>query len=211
MREWYIYVLIDPRDATIRYCGWTTNPDRRLRHHLNRSGLEHNHKASWVVSLLRLGFVPILKVVDSGLDPKGHIEAEKHWIRELRELGNPLTNLTDGGEGCLGLKHSPESIERTAASNRGRVHSPETRAKVAEAGRGRKHSTATKAKMRASFTHERLSQISKQISGLKRSDETKAKMSAAATRWQTGRKLSDETKAKISEAGKRRYRADPRV
>ena len=180
-RSWHIYVLRDPRDSAIRYCGWTGNPTRRLRHHINRCFREHSHKASWVVSLLRVGLKPVIEVVETGKTLKGHVEAEQRWIRILRKEGHLLTNLTDGGEGCLGLKHSAESIERSAAAHRGLVYPQEVREKVAAAGRGRKHSAETRAKMAASFTDERRARIAVQMSSSKR-PETRARMAEAAKR-----------------------------
>lgn len=205
MASWSVYLLRDPRDLAVRYCGWSTNPERRFRHHLNRSCREHNHKASWVQSLLGLGLVPVLEIVEVGDEPKGFVEAEQRWIRNLRISGADLTNLTDGGEGCVGLKHSPESIERSAAAHRGLVFSAEVRQKVSAAGRGRKHSPETLAKMREFYTPEERKRLSDKLVGIPKSQETRSKMSVAATRWQTGRKLSPETRAKMSASHKKRH------
>lgn len=204
-KRWFIYVLRDPRDLKIRYCGWTDKPNRRLNHHIYRSPAEHNHKASWIVSLSNLGLKPILEVVETGTTPKGQEEAERRWIKKLREEGEDLTNLTDGGEGCWGLKHSPESIERSAVAHRGKVYPPEVRAKISAAGKGRKQSVETKAKRVAYYTPEKRAEFSAVSKGRPKSEVTKGKMSLAATKWQTGRKLPLSTRQKLSEAQKRRY------
>ena len=80
------------------------------------------------------------------------------WIRELRQAGYVLTNMTDGGEGlsnpsietreklskskmgnklCIGRCLSAETKEKIAATKRGRTHSADTRLKMSLAGRGR--------------------------------------------------------------------------
>lgn len=90
----------------------------------------------------------------------------------------PLTNVTDGGAGTVGFKHSnktrrifsklwstpwgrktqglrfkgkalsKESRAKIGAANRGRIPSEETRQKLSDAGRGKKHSLETRIKMR---------------------------------------------------------------
>ena len=66
--------------------------------------------------------------------------------RRLIALLKPEYNMTAGGEGVLGLKMSPETIERIAAAHRGKPgpwlgkkRSEETKRKVGDASRGRKH------------------------------------------------------------------------
>lgn len=76
-------------------------------------------------------------------------------------------NLTDGGEGPFGFKHTPEAIERSAAKHRGRPCHPNTRAAAVRTHLGKPKSAATRAKMAAARTGE------------VRSAETRAKISAA--------------------------------
>jgi hypothetical protein len=51
-------------------------------------------------------------------------EHERTLIRTFRELGHPLVNLTDGGEGFAGGKHSQEWRERISAMFKGRPGKP---------------------------------------------------------------------------------------
>lgn len=101
-------------------------------------------------------------------------------------------NMTWGGErppSWQGKKHSPETIAKIAAGNKGknkgRKHSPETIAKRSAACKGRKLSAEHRAKIAAANRN--------------RSPETRAKFVAAAAN------PSPETRAKISAAAKERW------
>lgn len=47
-----------------------------------------------------------------------------------------LANLTDGGDGSVGIKQSQETIDKRANSNRGRKNTEETKRKMSEARKG---------------------------------------------------------------------------
>ena len=46
-------------------------------------------------------------------------------------------NLTDGGEGTAGTKHTPERLKKMSKSMTGKTHTLETRIKISKAGMGR--------------------------------------------------------------------------
>lgn len=120
-------------------------------------------------------------------------EHEKFLIACFKDMGTPLANMTDGGEGVSGFvltdsmksklseslrKGFLEHPERAAkismalkgrvSPNKGRVASKETRKKISAANLGRKHSK------------ESLKKISESQIGRVMSEETKQKMSASA-------------------------------
>ena len=96
-------------------------------------------------------------------------EAFKHEIYMIAVFGRIdlgtgiLYNRTNGGDGCSGLIHSPETRAKLSAANRGENHpiygknrSPETRAKLSVARKGKNnpnygktHSPETRAKIGA--------------------------------------------------------------
>jgi hypothetical protein len=105
---------------SVRYVGYTVSANGRLADHIEEA------KCGWILQVLMSGFVPVIRIVDQGL---GHSwrEAERFWIRFYREeVGADLTNLTDGGEGALGLKWSDEARARIT----GRTKSAEVRSKI---------------------------------------------------------------------------------
>ena len=68
-------------------------------------------------------------------------ELEQLMIQEYGriDLGTGrLVNLTDGGDGSIGAKHTKETIEKRANSNRGKKRTDETRAKISQALTGKK-------------------------------------------------------------------------
>lgn len=136
-------------------------------------------------------------------------ERETHYIRKLRTRCPDGYNLTDGGRGTLGYKHtaetkrrkseamtgkkmhlSEESVQKIRAAHVGKKVSPETRRKMSEAAKGRKASPETRRR------------ISEGNKGKEVSPETRAKISAG----HKGKKLSAEHKEKLSAAkmGKKR-------
>lgn len=127
-REVFIYGLMDPTTEEIRYIGKSVEPETRFRSHCNdnRVGI---YNSRWIQKLARQGLSPrleILEIIPPGGDWQG---AEKRWIAKGRSLGWRLTNITDGGEGVVGVwkgrKHQPESLVKIGNASKGRLHSPE--------------------------------------------------------------------------------------
>jgi len=133
--------------------------------------------------------------------------AEIEKINQLRKLGVSLVNLTDGGQGITGLKHSeqskqliskklkgkshkhtPESIEKIRQANTGVVFSEERKDKLRRKAFGRKMpahvreilSEAMKSFKQSEKTKEHLRQVNL---GRKHTPEALLKMSA----WQIDR------------------------
>lgn len=97
----YIYALRDPRTSEVRYIGKAKDVQRRARCHLMDSYLskEDTYKARWIRTLLRQGLEPVATVLCEVLDGEDINAAERHWISVGRNLGWPLTNATEGGDG----------------------------------------------------------------------------------------------------------------
>jgi hypothetical protein len=119
-------------------------------------------------------------------------EHEKFLIACFRDLGYPLVNQTDGGEGPTGLRHTAETKARIAALKTGRAHSAETRAKMSQAHRGKPKSPEHKAN------------ISRAKRGVKMSADRVARMSAS----RKGIPLSAEHRNKVVAATKERMSSD---
>ncbi|HEX3747589.1 MAG TPA: NUMOD3 domain-containing DNA-binding protein [Bryobacteraceae bacterium] len=110
---------------------------------------------------------------------------EIRLIAEYRAKGTKLINITDGGDGVSGLKHTDSAREKVRQANLGRKHGPlpaSAKAKISAVHKGKKKSAAHIEKMRIAF------------SGRKASAETRAKMSAS----QMGKVLSEEAKTRLS-------------
>jgi hypothetical protein len=81
-----IYVLIDPRDSTVRYVGASRDPRTRLSAHHSEG---FSKKSIWLLELLGEEALVLLAVVeDVSLDDS--TEAERRWISAYREHGDLL-------------------------------------------------------------------------------------------------------------------------
>jgi NUMOD3 motif len=170
-RKFYVYVHMKKTDDSVFYVGKGCN---------NRYLKTQGRNQYWDRVVAKYGFVA--EIVQSNLTFEEANEAEIRLIKELREQGCQLCNLTDGGEGAKGWKKTSEQIEHHRFVTTGMKRSEESKAKM----KGRK------------FSKEALQKIGCAQKGKIVSEETKNKMSLAATK----RKASDETKAKISAAHK---------
>ncbi len=181
-RPWHVYALRDPRDLSVRYVGWTIDLRRRLRDHINESATggrqAHTRKGYWIRALGKVGFEPIIHSLESGSGDTHWAECEQKWIAHFRSTGTRLTNLTDGGDGMMGWKMSPETIKRLSASMRGKKMSPKRLAQHIAMLRSRPpKSPETRARLSAS------------LKGIQRTEEWREKLAAA----NRGKKYSAET------------------
>jgi hypothetical protein len=183
---WTIYALADPRTNKIRYVGVSAKPSERYGGHLRACAKKHTHSAYWIKSLLSLGLKPkqiVLEIVTNGQWQ----EAEKRHIKQQREAGANLTNLTDGGEGTWGREYTLETKAKIGSKSKGRYFSPATRSKMSVSHKGKTgqfHSPETKAKISAikkgtTLSPEARAKISKSLKGKCFTAEHRAKISAA--------------------------------
>ena len=105
----YIYGLVDPRNDEIFYIGFTMYLKKRYNVHLNVNGsrkVKNLYKDNVIREILNENLKPEMRVLDSCEKKKNSIEnkyehelLEIKYIKEYREKGINLTNLTDGGDG----------------------------------------------------------------------------------------------------------------
>jgi predicted GIY-YIG superfamily endonuclease len=206
----YIYALKDPATSAVRYVGYTSDPVKRLRAHLQdaRSGVS-THKARWISSLLSRGETPELSVLEECDSNPGTVE--RHWIAKMLAEGCDLTNATSGGDG--GPMDADARAKLSLAAT-GRKWSPAVRAKMSAAKKGRTHTQETKDKLRAAkiekkFTEEHKAALRTPEAILKKREAIKKRWQDPAykARWiakRTGKPLSDEHKAALRNAWARK-------
>lgn len=209
--DFLIYALIDPRNQTVKYIGLSTRGEKRARQHIAETVYQKKlfdkgevgtltHKEYWILNLLSNGLEYKIEIVENHGPPGQDEDAaflylcqrEKYWIRLLRDWGVPLTNSTDGGDGCYGVKWSDDSKKRLSNAKRGKKVSEETKRKMALASSLKRHSQESRNK------------ISKSNIGKRQSEESKLRMSLAKIGKSTGYQ-SEETRKKKGESlkGKR--------
>ena len=194
-RNHLVYGLVE--NADIRYVGYTTRLRQRRMVHARR------YPGGRMVTL------GAYSTRQYGL------KQERRWIKRLFELGHPLTNKSEGGDGSLpGRRVSYLTRARLSAKSSGRRHSSEARAKMSAAHKG-KHRSPRSLLVRT--------KIANGLKGRRRPTETRAKLSAAmkGRPWSPtrraaynpvksamankGRHHSSGARANMSAAAKRRY------
>jgi hypothetical protein len=152
---------------------------------------KHNRNKHWHNIVNKAGYTVNIIYKDIEHKEAKNIEIlliEKYGRKDLG-LGN-LVNMTDGGEGALGLICSEETRQKMSEALKGRTFSEETRQKISEALKGNTLSEETRQK------------LSEALKGRTFSEESKQKMSEAmkGNTNMFGKTHSEETKQKMSEA-----------
>ena len=93
-----------------------------------------------------------IKILEDNLDEETSFEREKFYIKKYRDEGQPLTNLTDGGDGSGNWyqflsEEEKEKHREISKSFLGKKHTEETKEKMRKAAAGRKHTEETKKKL----------------------------------------------------------------
>ncbi len=109
--ESFIYVLRDPETNQVRYVGWTVNLEKRLVWHLRDK--KRTHKYYWIALLKERGLKPIIELVYTVKDGECWQDVERKWIAYYRNIGENLTNATDGGEGARKGNQNAKGTIRT--------------------------------------------------------------------------------------------------
>ena len=160
----------------------------------SRSNCKQNRNQYWHNIVNKSGYT-VHKIAE-GLTEELSLKKEIDRIKELRELGIKLCNMTDGGEGVSGYKHSEETLSKLREAQSGenhpmynKKHTEESRANMSRAQSGENNGMYNK-----KHTDETLVKMSEVMTGKKHSAETCAKISELMSN------PSAETRAKLSKA-----------
>ena len=212
----YVYEHWRPDKDECFYVG----KGQKRRAHDMRRGRNRYHKFIQK-KLAALGMCIEVRMVAEGLEEDEAFGIECGRIAFWRSVGVQLSNLTNGGEGPSGRKHTEEWKRANSERMKRRVVSKETRRRQSLAATGNKKGLGKKRPQAA------IEKTRSALLGRKRSDEFKAKVSASkkGRPWngrhtpdsirmirekQIGRPKSEETKARMrkpkSEAHKEKLR-----
>lgn len=176
----YVYGLIDPRFDKVRYIGKTCNLSARLGKHRTQPDTKWP-VGRWVSKLQLVGLRFSFVVFAECHSHEEAFEIETRLIKAYRDFGQKIYNVTSGGEGIPGFKHSLKHKE-----------------KIRQALLGVKHSIERIAKNRnKTIPQEMRDRISRKLTGRKLSAEHVAKYKL--------RRNSSEVRVKIGEGLKRAY------
>lgn len=205
MRKVKIYGLFHPETDELRYIGKTVKPlSHRLSNHIyNARVTRHNkHLSNWIGSIILLGQRPVIKCLEE-CDEKVWQQREMYWI----SIQPNLINLTEGGDGAVGLMHSPETLEKIRLSKIGFKHSEEFKKQKSILFKNIERTlewkfNISKAKKGLKATEEAKKNLSESHKGYVMPQEQKDKIRASLK----GRLRSQEVKDKISESHKNRLK-----
>ena len=115
-------MLVDPRSGQPFYVGKGTgnrcySHENEAKYYVKRKSL----KLGKIRKLLSLGMSPVIVKVEDNVSDKQAIDLECFLIAEMRDSGIPLTNMTDGGDGAQGYKHTEEHKDKMRQLFVGRV------------------------------------------------------------------------------------------
>ena len=175
-----VYELQDPDTRSCFYVGKGNTSRTRLADHIRNArhliegkplSDRNRLKAGVIRKLLETGKVPLQVTV---FESESEEEALAFEVKLISFYGKridgkgPLCNLTDGGEGTVGFKMSPESRNKISIAATGRRHSDASRKLMSEIARDKRHSADTRKK------------IGDKSRGRLVSDETREKLRDAA-------------------------------
>jgi len=184
------------------YIGKTTQKfNKRIIQH--KSDIKNNKKNMYFHRvLLKHGYKNFRwEIIFNCLNEKELNQMEKYFIA-CYGATDYLYNMTEGGEGTSGYRHTKEAIKKIALSSK-RKYPKEFCDKISKRMQGNKRGLGTKR------TPESCKKISIALTGKKPSEETRLKMSEKAkgrAGYWTGKKRnppSEETRLKMSESRKK--------
>jgi hypothetical protein len=178
---YYVYLHRKKDTNEIFYVGKGKN-----KRHLEES----NRNQYWHNVVGKHGFIS--EFVIENVDEEFALLIEQELIDKYKKNNIRLVNLTNGGEGVSGLKHSP-SVKKTLSEKAlGRKHTDLTKQKIGMFWKNKKRGPFTE-EHKENISIKRQKQIMKPVT-----DETKQKISFA----NKGKKRTEEQRKKISESTK---------
>jgi group I intron endonuclease len=167
-----IYVITNKINNK-KYVGQTINPNSRFNQHIISSKKDTNIFLYNAINKYgNENFSFDLVEIDIPIEDVN--EREKDWISKLKTKKPYGYNLTDGGEGTLGYKHTNETKEKLSKMKKGVPNHPqteETKRKISKANKGRKMSPesiekAKKAKIGKKLSAEHKNKLRATLTGM---------------------------------------------
>jgi hypothetical protein len=191
MMNSYVYTLVDPRNSLPFYVG--KGSGERCNAHVVEAKYyvkRKSPKLNKIRKLMRLGMEPIVIKLEENVSDKQALDLECLLIAEMRDLGFKLTNMTDGGDGAQGYKHTEEYKQMMSQRFKGRIITEEHRQKMCKpkSEQGRKNIALARLQMDYRPTDEHKRKTSEALkgrpspmTGRTHTDDARAKMSAIGT------------------------------
>ena len=129
MNKFYVYQLVDSRNGNPFYIGKGTGPRMFAHLHDFEKGRVPNGNGylfNKIKKIISLGYTVTAKKIADNLSEQVAFDIEKSEIRKYGKRGvGILCNLTDGGDGVSGYRHTPEQIQKQIVSLKKRFADPQ--------------------------------------------------------------------------------------
>jgi predicted GIY-YIG superfamily endonuclease len=191
---YFIYIITNNLNGKI-YIGKTNDLQKRWHAHVY-CALVEKKKLYFSNAIRKYGAKNFsMEIIDECPSEELALEREIYWIDFLKSRQRDIGyNMTNGGDGVSGLKHTEESKNKQRVKMLGRKHTDETKIKMSEAHKGQVVSLETREKISQANSGENNGMYGKSIS-----DETRILLS----KFQSSRSrkpLTEEHKQKNREA-----------
>lgn len=140
-----------------------------------RANSKTHRNQHWLAIVNKTEYKVDILIDDISYDYAKEKEIEFIDIYKRTEDNGTLCNITKGGDGVLGLKHTEEARRKMGEPNKGKVISEWHKKRISEFHKGKKHSEETKLKMSQKALGEKNHMYGKTIS-----EETRLKMISSA-------------------------------
>jgi len=184
---------------------------KRVYQHLYDASIHRKYNSAFHNALRKYGEEAFeWEVIEECYSKEELDEMEYHYIIQYNSFNRENGyNLSLGGEGNHGFKHSSETKQKISDSNKGktlgRKHTEESKRKMSAIMKGRKYSDShckaiSEANKGKKLSYEHKAKLSISHKGKKLSEEHCKKISDSNKGKLLGRKFSEEHKRKLSEA-----------
>jgi hypothetical protein len=197
---YYVYKITNNSNGKI-YIGKTNDLEKRWYNHVY-CALVNKEPTYFYNAIRKYGAKNFsIEVIEERLSEELVLERETHWIDFLKSRRRDIGyNMTDGGDGVSGLKHTEENKEKQRVKMLGRKASNETKAKMSKAHKGQMVSLETKEKISKANSGENNGMFGKSIT-----KETRNKLSEFQSARQR-KPLTKEHKRQNSEMARNQDR-----
>ena len=142
MKKYYTY-LIDSPKSDYYYVGMTTNINKRFSKHKTDSRKPKTFIQRWLNKHQKA----TITILDEYYNESECIFGEIWYIELFKSWGLKLMNLTEGGEGIKGYKHTTKAKNSISSANKGKIQTQETKNKISKANLNKTYSPLSKNKM----------------------------------------------------------------
>lgn len=164
----------------------------------NRPGDKRCRNKHWEHIVNKYGYDILIEETDLTFEQA--CELEKYWIKRIGRMDlnlGPLVNLTDGGEGSIGFKHTDEAKQKISNAKIGVPQTEEAKLASGEALKGHPVSPETRIKISIALLGKNKGKPSPN-KGKTTSEETKLKQSIKKKNvpWTEARRRAQENRCK---------------